>query len=70
MKALSTIFIKVVKNPLKDGAFFVTAHTFCATWNGPRNAGFLRTVPTWAEVFFAQFMTILEMQMVARAIEI
>ena len=35
---------------------FVTALTFCASWDGLRNSGFLRTVPTNADIF-ARFMT-------------
>ena len=30
---------------------FVTAHTYCASQDGPRNSGFLRTVPGSTKVF-------------------
>ena len=30
---------------------FVAVHMFCASWDGPRYLGFLRTVPTNTTVF-------------------
>ena len=31
---------------------FITAHTFCAPWVGPRNSGVLRTVLAKIKVFY------------------
>ena len=36
----------------KDGAFFATAHMFCAPHNGPRKSGFLTAMPAKTEIFF------------------
>ena len=42
---------------------FPTAHTFCASCDGPRKSGFLTAVPTKTENdIFARFITVREKQ--------
>ena len=38
-------------SPLRTIPSFITAHTFCAPWVGPRNSGVLRTVPAKIKLF-------------------
>ena len=45
---------------------FSTAHTFCASRNGPRNSDFLRTVPIIIQSFFGWLMTMREKKILAR----
>jgi len=54
---------------VKDKPPVVTALTFCASWDGLRNSGFLRTLPTDAGIF-ARFMTMQEKQIIARTVGI
>ena len=34
---------------------FATAHTFCASRDGPRKSGFLTAVPAKTEIFFVAY---------------
>ena len=49
---------------------FPTAHTFCASRDGPRGSDFLRTVATNSKVFFARFINMREKKISASVIEI
>ena len=50
---------------------FGTAHTFCASQDGPRSSHFLRTVPTNSKVFLpARFMNMREKKILASVLEI
>ena len=48
---------------------FATAHTFCASRDGPRKSSFLTVAPAETDIF-ARFITTREKQILARVIGI
>ena len=48
---------------------FATAHTLCASRNGPRKSGFLTAVPAETDIF-VRFVTTREKQILERVIGI
>ena len=59
-----------MKIQLRTVPTFATAHTFCASCDGPRKSGFVMVVPAKAEIFFALFITTSEKQILARVVGI
>ena len=49
---------------------FATAHMFCTSRNGPRNMDFITVTPAKTEIFFMQFITSWEKQILAKVTEI
>ena len=65
------VLVAIVSLVLRRVPHFASAHTFCASRDGPRSSDFLRTAPTNLKGFFcAIYITVRERKILGRSIEI